>query len=291
MNQTDSKVQHSGRLWRIIDIISWGANYLEEKGFASSRLIIEILLAHILMCKRIDLYLNYDKPLTKDELAQLKITLKRILNHEPLPYVLSETQFLEHKILLNHRVFIPRPETEILAKQIIEDFKNKMHSPLKILDIGCGSGAISIALAKYFVNSNILAIDISDEALRQTEENATVNSIMNITIKKIDIIGSIPEGKYEIIVSNPPYLSIEEYASVEPNLLFEPRESLTDGADGLRFYRRFSEIFPVLLASDGKFYLEIGYNQAEQVAKIFAERKFAIRFIQDFNAIKRIVSN
>jgi len=229
--------------------------------------------------------------LTDNELSSLKIALKRLLNYEPLQYIVGETQFLNLKILLNRRVFIPRPETEILAKQIMDDFSAQQQTHLQILDIGCGSGAIALALAKYFPHSRVLAIDISDEALNQTEENAKLNSIENITTKKLNIFENLPDGKFDIIVSNPPYLSIEEYRNVEPNLLFEPKESLTDDSDGLRFYRRFAEIFPELLATNGNFYLEIGYNQAEQVAQIFAEHKFIVKFLLDFNTIKRIICN
>lgn len=284
--------QHSpGNLWRIIDIISWGTEYLKGKGFESGRLLIELLLAYILNCRRIDLYLNYEKPLTDSELDNLKTALKRLLNHEPLQYIVGETQFLGLRILLNRRVFIPRPETEMLAKQIMDDFIAQRQANLQILDIGCGSGAIALALAKCFPRSRVLAIDISDEALSQIEENAKINSISNITIEKINILEDSPDGKFDIIVSNPPYLSTEEYQNVEPNLLFEPKESLTDDSDGLCFYRRFAEIFPNLLAPNGKFYLEIGYNQAEQVAQIFAKHKLTVKFILDFNTIKRIVCN
>lgn len=291
MKHTESTPHNSGNLWRIIDIISWGTEYLKEKGFESERLLIELLLAYILNCRRIDLYLNYEKPLTNKELSDLKMALKRLLNHEPFQYIIGETQFLDLRILLNRRVFIPRPETEMLAKQIMDDFIARQQAHLQILDIGCGSGAIALALAKYFPLSCVLAIDISDEALSQTEENARLNSISNITTKKLNIIENLPSGKFDIIVSNPPYLSIEEYRNVEPNLLFEPKESLTDNSDGLCFYRRFAEIFTELLASNGKFYLEIGYNQAEQVSKIFAKRGFTVKFLLDFNAIKRIICN
>lgn len=291
MKHTESTLHNHSNLWRIIDIISWGTKYLKKKGFESGRLLIELLLAFVLNCKRIDLYLNYEKPLTGNELNNLKAALKRLLNHEPLQYIIGETQFLDLKILLNRRVFIPRPETEILAKQIMDDFSTLQQAHLQILDIGCGSGAIALALAKYFPHSHVLAIDISDEALNQTEENAKLNSIANVTTKKLNIMESLPDGRFNIIVSNPPYLSVEEYRNVEPNLLFEPKESLTDDSDGLRFYRRFAEIFPELLAVDGKFYLEIGYNQAEQVAQIFAKHRFTVKFLFDFNAIKRIICN
>ncbi len=291
MNHSDFRPNNPSNLWRIIDIISWGTEYLKEKGFESGRLLIELLLAHVLHCKRIDLYLNYEKPLTGNELNNLKVVLKRLLNHEPLQYIVGKTQFLDLEILLNRRVFIPRPETEILAKQVMDDFNAQQQARLEILDIGCGCGAIALALAKYFPRSRVLAIDISDEALNQTEENAKINSISNVITKKLNIMDSLPDGKFDIIVSNPPYLSAKEYRDVEPNLLFEPKESLTDDSDGFSFYRRFAKIFPELLAVDGKFYLEVGYNQAEQVAQIFAKHKFIVKFLLDFNAIKRVISN
>jgi release factor glutamine methyltransferase len=192
--------------------------------------------------------------------------------------------------VLSKDVLIPRPETELLARQVIEEVKDERDG-LNILDIGTGSGCIALALAKHFSRSNVLAIDISEGALEQAKKNAEQNAIGNVYFKRIDILRDDLSGEeFDIIVSNPPYVSSSEYETLEPELkLFEPKVALSDSSDGLKFYRRFTELFSQLLASGGKAYLEIGFGQGSRVLDLFSSYKNA-RLIEDYSKIERIIS-
>jgi release factor glutamine methyltransferase len=286
MSQNEIKTK---KVWTVLELIDWGTQYLRDKAFESPRLVIELLLSKVLNLSRIELYLNFEKPLTSVELSTIKSYIKRLLSGEPLQYILGEVQFLNFKLNLLKKVFIPRPETEILVATVFEVYKELRDNQMKILDIGCGSGAISIALADFFRNSKIIAIDIDSNAIEQTLENANSYNLKNIECLKIDILKTIPEGNFDIIVSNPPYIPWAEYENLPPHIKKEPKHSLTDGADGLTFYRRFAEIFPTLLSPNGSFFLEVGWNQSESVASIFREKGFDVLIKKDFEKIKRIV--
>ncbi|MCX7908707.1 MAG: peptide chain release factor N(5)-glutamine methyltransferase [Ignavibacteria bacterium] len=279
----------SNRNWTISEIIHWGTSYLNKKGCESPRLSIELLLCSVLNTTRLDLYLNFDKPLKKKELDELKSKINLLLRNEPIQYILGWTQFLEFKLSLSRKVFIPRPETEQLVKFIIKKNESKQERKMSILDIGCGSGAISIALASFFRNSQVLAIDIDTNAIEQTKENALLNNVSNIETMELDIFKCVPEGSFDIIVSNPPYIPISEYSELPPQLQNEPKIALTDEKDGLSFYKRFAKIFPRMLKEDGSFYLEVGWNQANLVSEIFAKEGFSVQIEKDFQGIKRIV--
>jgi release factor glutamine methyltransferase len=208
-------------------------------------------------------------------------------------------------------VLIPRPETELLARQVIEEVEEPQDG-LNILDIGTGSGCIAIALAKHFSNSNVLAIDVSEGALATAKRNAEQNGVKNVYFKRIDILRDDLSGnngiyaknsddhsgnsenysgnEFDIIVSNPPYISAMEYETLEPELkLFEPKLALSDSSDGLDFYRRFAKIFKFLLATSGRAYLEVGFGQGGQVLELFNEYGNA-RLIEDYSKIERILS-
>ena len=186
-------------------------------------------------------------------------------------------------------MLIPRPETELLVTQVIEEVKDEGNG-LNILDIGTGSGCIALALAKHFSRSNVMALDISEGALELAKKNAEQNAIGNVYFKRIDILRDDLSGEeFDIIVSNPPYISSNEYETLEPELkLFEPKVALSDSSDGLKFYRRFAEIFSHLLAAGGRAYLEIGFGQSERVLDLFSSYQNA-RLIEDYSKIERVL--
>ncbi len=287
MNITENESKRP-EVWTVISLLRWLEPYFQKHNIESPRLVAELLLSKVLDCKRIDLYVNFEKPVTRNELQILKSLIKRITNHEPLHYVLASAQFLDLTIQLNRKVFIPRPETEILVQRIFEDLNKWKDEKLNILDIGCGSGAISLALAKFFRNSTVFAIDTSSDAIAQTLENAQYHKLDNIRATKLDILNQSLDKEFDIIVSNPPYIPLNEMQELEPNLRYEPEEALTDFADGLSFYRRFNEIFPKILKPQGFAFLELGYNQAVRILEIFDTNTFEIAFYEDFLKLKRI---
>ncbi|MEJ5244218.1 MAG: peptide chain release factor N(5)-glutamine methyltransferase [Bacteroidota bacterium] len=269
----------------ILDIINNGSEYLTKHNVESARLNVELLLSKTLNLQRLQLYLKHDMPLGETELEHMRQLLRKRASGEPLQYLLNKEQFLSIEVVLNNSVLIPRPETELLAKKTEELIRQRSYK--KILDIGTGSGCIAIYLAKCFPEAEIVAIDKSSEAIATAKQNAELNKTGNITFYQSDILKVAPKQRYDLIVSNPPYVSLEEYNQLERELYHEPKEALTDDADGLSFYRRFAEIFPSALSSGGAFLLELPANRETELKEIFGA--FRIEFIKDFNGHARIL--
>lgn len=272
----------------VLDIIKSGSSFLADKSIESPRLNMELMLCSVLNCERISLYTNHDRPLNENEVSELRNMVKRRAKREPLQYILGKTAFLDFDILLdNSNVLIPRPETEQLCELASELFEK--NTPLEILDIGCGSGCISIALAKSYPKANVTGIDISEDAVLLSRKNAANNNIQNAAFFAINIFEIDKNKKYDLILSNPPYISLPEYAELEPELSFEPKKSLTDGSDGLTFYRFYVSIYKSILADGGIFVLEIAYNQGEIVRKMFLDAGYEAKIIKDFAGCDRII--
>ncbi|MEJ2628895.1 MAG: peptide chain release factor N(5)-glutamine methyltransferase, partial [bacterium] len=196
---------------------------------------------------------------------------------------------------VNPEVLIPRPETEMLAEQVINWSKdNKVTS---ILDIGCGSGALAVSLAKYIEEANLTAVDISENILAVAQENAEKNSVsekidfMCLDVKKDDFVDKMGK-KFNIVVSNPPYISKEEWKTLPQEVQnYEPRISLCDEADGLSFFPLISRIALSLLTSGGALFFEVGYTQSRKVEAILSKQGYKdVRKIKDLNQIERVVS-
>lgn len=279
------------KVWSLLDMVKWGSDYFKSKKIDSPRLTIELLLCKLLDIERIQIYTQFDKPLTPAELKELKAMIKRRVSNEPLQYILGVTNFLGYNLEVNRNVLIPRPETEILVDTVLKCYKDYEY-PYKILDIGTGSGCISIVLASKFRNSSILAIDNSEKSLEVAEKNFRNNNLNNIETKKIDILKELPSNeKYDLIVSNPPYICINDYNKLPPEIkLYEPQFALTDLGNGLIFYERYSEIFKTLLQKDGNFFVEIGYGQETEIKKIFKDKGYDTIIIKDLNNVPRIIS-
>lgn len=273
--------------WTIIDIIRWGEDYFRNKGIESPRLNIELLVCNILHIDRIDIYTKFDKPLNENELLSIRNVIKRRLKREPLQYIFGKADFFGAEFMLNPSVLIPRPETELLtdmAYRMISKYNFK-----SILDIGVGSGCIAVSLAKRFPNSIFTGLDISEKALAIAFENAQINCLNNLDFKKLNILSQKPQSKYDMIISNPPYISRQDYLQLEQDVLdFEPRSALTDELDGLTFFRRYAEIFCDILLPNGIFLLEIGVGQAKEVTELFSQN-FDMEVTEDFSRIERFV--
>lgn len=273
------------KIWTIIELINWGTDFFKEKQIESQRLNIELLLCKVLKCERLYLYTNFDKPLSEQELAELRECVKRRATGEPLQYIIGSVEFHKLNFIVNPSVLIPRPETEQLVEIILSHNEGKKN--LRILEIGTGSGCIAISLAKFLPDSEVYALDISQDALKLAKENATLNDTKNVFLKKMDILNEIPQKKYDIIVSNPPYIPLLEYKDLEKELFFEPEIALTDKSDGLGFYKRFADVFPMMLNSDGRFYLEMGETTHQSIGNIFSNQKYNLNLVNDFRQTKR----
>ena len=282
------------RIWRLIDILNWGETYFRDKNFDNPRTEIELLLQHLIGCKKIDLYLQFEKIVKPKELITLRSWVKRRINREPIQYITRSSEFYGRKFIVDQNVLIPRPETEILIDVSVE-ILSKKNSPT-IIDIGTGSGCIGITLALEIPSSNIIAIDISDSALSIAKKNADMPSIRNIEFLRLDILNQDIIHIADMLISNPPYISKEEIPDLMEDVKdFEPMIALTDKSDGLDFYRKFSDIMPHVIKKNGTAILEVGRgSHSDRVKEIFCKSGYNnIDIVKDLNKDKRvfIISN
>ncbi|MEI7812906.1 MAG: peptide chain release factor N(5)-glutamine methyltransferase [Ignavibacteria bacterium] len=276
----------------VLESIKLSTSYFEKKGIESPRVNAEILLAHVLKCKRLDLYMAFDKPLKEKELATYRETIKRRATFEPLQYIVGSVEFYGLPFQVDRSVLIPRPETEILVESIINAFPKD--NCFNILDIGTGTGNIPISLAKYLPQSHFTSIDISRDALKLAKQNAADNSVSDrIVFLHKDILSTETEfeNKFDIIVSNPPYVPVNEYPTLQAEIIrFEPREAVTDENDGLTFYKSISGKAELLLNENGYLFFEVGKGQAGCVYEIMeADNYKNIKIIKDYLNIERVI--
>jgi release factor glutamine methyltransferase len=280
----------------ILSLLQKAKTHFDDKGISEAKLSAELLLAHALKLKRIDLFLKFDQPITDAELQHFRDCVRRRLKKEPVQYIVGEAEFYGFPFEVSPDVLIPRPETEHLIDSLIANVKSADAAiEYRILDIGTGSGAIAVTLAKKLPSATIVATDISEASLEVARHNAGKNEVSErITFVHHDILkdaaGLLGSG-FDFIVSNPPYISQGELAELQPEILdFEPMHAATDGADGLTFYRRIAEIASALLAGSGSILVEMGYGQSKDIQRIFAEAGFAQQTVeQDYSRIDRVL--
>lgn len=261
------------RRWTIIELLKWTADYLKEKKFDNGRLTGERLLAHVLKCRRVDLYVQFERPLNGDELASYKSLLKRRLSHEPLQYIIGETEFFSLPFKVGPSVLVPRPETELLVEKVLAAASPWPEA--RILDIGTGSGNIAISLAFHLPGARITAVDCSQAALALALENGQRNGVNErIQWQEWNLFSDacpLP-FPYDIVVSNPPYIRQADYDRLPAEIKnFEPSTALLAGADGLDAYKAIGRWLPTLLNTPGFAFMEIGADQATEVAALLGQ--------------------
>ncbi len=281
--------------WTIMSLQTWCTSYLKEKGFESARLTTDLLLSHVLKCERIQLYAHFDKPLKKDELDTFRALFKRRLDQEPLQYITGEAHFMSYAFNVDKRVLIPRPETEILVQEALDIIATDKDKSFQVLDIATGSGNIAISIAHGSPKIEIDAIDISPDALSVAESNIKRHNVQDkVQLSKIDILNltnGFPKSQYDVIVSNPPYISNSEFILLSKDVKdYEPVVALKDNGDGLTFYKTISKLGTKWLSPEGWILVEIAYNQSYDVKAIFESDGYTnISIIQDLERISRVV--
>lgn len=269
-------------------LFAHGTEILKKSNSATPQLDAAVLLCYVLNCSRVQLIINKNKEVSQsDEESFIKLVYKR-KNDMPIAYITNRQEFMSLDFYVDENVLIPRPDTETLVETII----NSKIKKDKILDMCCGSGCIGISLAHYIKNAEVHMADISDKALKIAKKNAeNILSSQNVKFYKIDILNEIPNEKYDIIVSNPPYITSEEMKSLEKNVIdYEPEIALYGGEDGLEFYRRIACVSKYILNDGGVLAFEIGESQGEAVKKIMTENGFKnINIINDLAGKNRVV--
>ena len=308
----------------VLEAIHKSTDFLGKKTVGSPRLQTELLLAHLLKMPRMKLYLNFDRRLTTSETDALRDLIKRRGRREPLQHITGSTSFCGHEIAVNRHVLVPRPETELLAElgwqcllaapKRSEGGSTINSQPSTCLDFCTGSGCIAIALAAKCPNAKILATDISEDALALAKENAARNQVAArieffagdgfaalATVgqasrlspseeKKLET-GATPVLRFDLIISNPPYIPSAEIETLEPEVRdFDPRLALDGGADGLDFYRKLAAEAKAFLKPDGKIMVEFGDGQADSIKEIFESEKWIVEAVkEDYSQRARII--
>jgi len=227
--------------------------------------------------KRIDLALNPEMEMDAVQLLRWESVLADLKKEKPIQYILGETEFYGLPFLVNENILIPRPETEELVEWILESTKYEEQSEkLKILDIGTGSGCIAISLAKNLPNAQVSAIDVSEKALDTAHKNAEINKVDVIFFLKNILETEVLDEKYDIIVSNPPYVRNLEKEEIKPNVLqYEPHLALfVEDNDALLFYRKIAELAKKNLSENGKLYFEINQYLGKETIELLEEMGF-----------------
>jgi release factor glutamine methyltransferase len=272
----------------VYTLLKTATKFLKSKGLSESKSDAEVLLSFVLQTKRSKLpLLRSQKPTDKQMLQYENYVLKRS-NREPLAYITGFANFMGFELKVDKNVLIPRPETEILVEVALKIAKEK--NKKSVLDLCTGSGCIAISLAKLGVFEDIVASDISVNALAIAKENVLINNASNIKFIESDIFEKIPDCKFDMIVSNPPYVTEYEYADLEPELKFEPKKALTAQDDGLFFYKEIATNITKYLTDNGYIILELNSNKAEDIRQLFSDNKYAnIEIINDYCGLPRVL--
>ena len=283
------KNQHT---WKVIDILKMTTNYFTNKQIDNPRLNAEQLLANVLGLTRVQLYVQFERLLSSNEISIFRELIRRRAANEPLQYILGETEFMGLRFKVSPAALIPRPETELLVENIIETVKNSKSEILSIVDIGTGSGCIAISLAHYLPQCKITATDISQDALELAKINAADNNTNHVNFLKHDILSTkiFPLETVDIVVSNPPYVSINEMNGLADEIKkYEPEIALTDFKAGILFYEKI-----LSLIDDGlkcKFvFMEMNASHKDQIVEIAHKFEFIhTEVISDLNNLPRIL--
>lgn len=245
------------------------------------------IISHVTGLSQSDFVLH-PREVTDAEMKEINDIIKRRMSGEPLQYILGETEFMGLRFKVNELTLIPRADTETLMEEVIDRIGNKK---VTVLDIGAGSGCIGVSIAKFCKNADVTMLDYSASILDVAAANADLNGVRVKTVK-CDILEEIPDGKFDVVVSNPPYIETDTIFSLD-NIVssYEPVEALDGGFDGLMFYRRIIEISSEILKNNGLIAFEIGYNQGEEVTEMLKEDGFAsVKLMQDPCGKDRVVT-
>jgi release factor glutamine methyltransferase len=284
-------------VWTTGKLLEWIKDYFTKNGVDSPRLSAEMLLAHILGTKRIDLYVKFDQPVEEARLAPLREFVKRCGQHEPLAYLIGKTEFYSMEFAITPDCLIPRPETEMLVQRAVEFLRLK-ESRQRMLDLCTGSGCVAVAVAKNHPAADIVATDISDAALAVAARNVEKHKLTErVKLLCGDLFDAILTGldvtQFDLITANPPYVSSAEYEKLARNVKdYEPKIALLAGTDGLDVYMRIVGGVDRFLKPGAALMMEIGYRQAVPIRKLLEATGIFSRVTveKDFSNNDRVVT-
>ena len=272
-----------------LEALDYGVKFLKKNKISSYNIDSELLLSNIQSLSRENLLINLDQIIKKEDYYNYKKLLQRRISKEPIAYILKKKEFWKSKFCINKNVLIPRPETEIIVEEILNMTETK--SSKNILDVGTGSGCIILSIIKERPNCKGTAIDISKNALNVAKTNAKMHHLENkIKFENIDI-DKFKHNKYDLIVSNPPYINNINYKRLENNVKqFEPKLALIAGVDGLKIIKNLIIKSKKLLKRNGKLIFEFGENQEIKIKKLLMKHNFYINKVcKDIRSCPRVI--
>lgn len=258
--------------WTVLKLLNWTREYLQRAHLEEARLASEVLLAHVLQCKRIELYTRFDHQPSADQLAQFRELVKRAGHYEPVAYMVGEKEFYSLRFKVNPHVLVPRWETEMLVAQAVEHLKT-LGRPGRAWDACTGSGCVGIAIAANVPEAVVLGSDISPEAIEVARENAAAHKLDGRVRLRVADLLTLPEDcrdlvPFDVITGNPPYVARNQMVSEV--VKHEPRIAVFGGEKGLDFLGPMIRQAPPLLASGGRLILEFGFGMADDVRDLIA---------------------
>lgn len=284
----------AGDSWTVLRLILWSAEYLGGKGIESGRLDAEHLLAHVVGVGRLQLYLDFERPLSRDELDGFRPLLKRRAAREPLQYIVGRQPFRELDLEVSPGVLIPRPETEVLVGEILDWISKEERPGATALDVGTGTGAIGLSLAFEGSFASVVATDVAEEALEVARRNRDTAKLEDtVDLRRGAFFEPLGANElFDVIASNPPYVAEGDEASLQPEVRdWEPREALFAGVDGLAVLRRLTAEARRHMKVGGLLALEVGFGQAKAVVDLLGQAGGYedMRIVRDYAGKERFV--
>jgi release factor glutamine methyltransferase len=272
----------------LLETLTAGSGYLAKRGIDEARLNMEHLLAHVLRCRRMDLYLRFDQPVAEPHLIELRALIKRRGEGEPLQHLLGSVEFHGLELISDHRALVPRPETERLVDMLVTQFKAA--PPGRVLDMATGSGCIGLALTHSWPLAAVLLADISEDALELARLNASRLGLSGrVKLLRSDLFEKVT-GEFDLIVANLPYIPRAEIATLSREVRRDPVLALDGGPSGMEIVERFLKEVSPHLAAEGQIALEVGHDQGPRTAELCREAGLAQAEVRaDLAGVERFV--
>lgn len=274
---------------KIEELLRFGKEKLEQQKVEDASIVSRILVQHVLKIDRNQLIINRNDEVDFNKENEYKAYIEEIIKGKPVQYITNNQEFMKLNFYVDENVLIPQPDTEILVEEVLKNIKIKQN--IEILDMCTGSGCIGISLAKNIENAKVTMLDISEKAIEIAKKNAIQNSVENkVKLIKSDMFENVKE-KFDIIVSNPPYIKTNIIQTLDKQVQNEPHIALDGGKDGLNFYKILIKEAPKFLKKEGKIFLEIGYDQKQEVENLAKQSKKykKIETIKDLSQNDRVI--
>jgi len=287
----------SEQQWTTRSLMAWMTQHFANKGIESPRLVAEMLLAHVVGCERLRLYMEVDRPASPLELATLRELVAKAAKHEPVQYLVGEAWFYGKPFRVNRSTLIPRPSTETIIEHVTRWLEVEAVASPVIADVGTGTGCIAISLALLVPKSHVIATDVVQEAITLAKENAETHGVEDrVELRAGDGVAPLhespPAGGFDVICSNPPYIPDDEWDAVPDNVrLYEPASALRGGADGLDVIRPLVAEAPKLLRAGGQLVVEIAESRRDQVEALAKTHELLanVRMLKDSENLWRVL--